>query len=120
MGYQELVELIHKRSGLSDQESKIALESTVESIAVHLDESERKDFASQLPERLQDMALSVYPSAENTQQDILTQIMYLNDVPEERAQRQLASAWEALQTVISPTGLSRIRSQLTMALPGLA
>jgi uncharacterized protein (DUF2267 family) len=49
MKYRELIKKVQNYSGFSDTESKEALEMMVESLAVHLNEGERKDFASQLP-----------------------------------------------------------------------
>lgn len=58
MGYRELIKKVQEYSGLSDKESREALEHTVESLAGQLTEGERQDFASQLPTELQDVALS--------------------------------------------------------------
>ena len=112
MGYQELIKKVQIYSGFSDMESKDALDCLVETLAVRLDEEERKGFASQLPEELQDMALTVYPSDENTHKDILLQFMELQHVKEPRAKKQILSAWQALKDSLSRGELDKIRSQL--------
>jgi uncharacterized protein (DUF2267 family) len=101
MDYKELVGKVQQYSGFSAKESQDALECTVETIAVHLDEKERLHFANQLPEKLQDMALSVYASEENIRKDIIEQIMEFNQVSKERARKQLQSAWKAIKEIMS-------------------
>jgi uncharacterized protein (DUF2267 family) len=84
----------------------------VESLAVHLTEGERKDFASQLPERLQYMALSVYPSAENAKEDLVEQFMEYEHIDEGRAKKQIHAAWDALKDALSKGEVEHIRAQL--------
>jgi hypothetical protein len=86
MKYRELIKKVQDYSGFSDAESQEALEMMVESLAVHLTEGERKDFASQLPQKLKDMALSVYPSKENSKEDLVEQFMEYEHIDENRAQ----------------------------------
>lgn len=112
MGFLELVQKVELYSGFSDVESKDALECMVENLAVRLDDRERKEFASQLPEELQDIALSVKPSEENSQQDIVAQFMGLQGIDEPRAKMQILSTWKALKDTISPTEIKDIRSHL--------
>lgn len=112
MGYKELIEKVQIYSGFSSAESKDALDCLVETLAVRLDEDERRDFALQLPEELQDIALAVYPSEENTQKDILLQFMELQHVKEPIAKRQILSAWQALKDGISGREIERIRTNL--------
>lgn len=109
MGYLELIKKVQIYSGFSNSESKDALDCLVETLAVRLGEEERKGFASQLPEELQDMALTVYPSEENTQKDILLQFMELQHVKEPRAKKQILSAWQALKDAISRGEIEKIR-----------
>lgn len=97
MGYKELIKKVQIYSGFSDSESKDALDCLVETLAVRLDETERKDFASHLPQELQDMALTVYPSTENSSKDIIQQFMEFQNVQESRAKKQILSAWQALK-----------------------
>lgn len=112
MGYRELIKKVQDYSGFSDQESKEALQLMVESLAVHLNEGERKDFASQLPQELQDIALSVYPTAETANEDILHQFMELEEIDESRAKKQIKAAWKALKEAISPGEIDDIKAQL--------
>lgn len=101
MGYRELIKKVQHYSGFSDAESKDALEHMVETLAVHLTEGERKDFASQLPQELKVIALSVLPTEENSKKDILQQFMENQRIREDRAKKQILSAWKALKDAIS-------------------
>jgi uncharacterized protein (DUF2267 family) len=112
MGFRELIKKVQMESGFSDSESKDALEMMVESLAVHLGEGERKDFASQLPQELQDIALSVMPTAETANQDIVEQFMETEAIEEGRAKKQIMAAWAALKTAISDGEIRHLKSQL--------
>ena len=112
MGYRELIKKVQVYSGFSDTESKDALDCLVESLAVRLDDTERKGFASQLPQELQDMALSVYPSEENANKDILMQFMEYQNVKEGQAKKQILSAWQALKDGVSKGEIEHIRRLL--------
>lgn len=112
MKFRELVKKVQHYSGFSDSESKDSLELMVETLAVRLNEGERKDFASQLPQQLQDIALSVWATEENSRQDILKQFMELQGVSKNRAKRQILSAWQALKDAISNGEIEHIRAQL--------
>ena len=117
MGFRELIKKVQTYSGFSDAESKDALECMVENLAIRLDEGERKDFASQLPQELQDIALSVIPTEENTkQEDIVAQFMDLQGLDEPHAQKQIMAAWKALKEAITPGEIDDIRSQLPNAM----
>ncbi len=112
MRYSELIKKVQLYSGFSDAESQDALDCMVESLAIHLDEGERKDFASQLPQELQNMALSVLPTAETSRQDMVEQFMEVEGIPEARAKKQMLSAWRALKDGISEGEINDIRAQL--------
>ncbi len=115
MGFRELVRRVQRYSGSSNQESKDALELMVESIAVRLNESGRKDFASQLPEYLSDIVLSVYPSEENSRGDLINQFMQYERTNEGRARQMILAAWKALKDAISERQLNQIKSQLPLS-----
>jgi uncharacterized protein (DUF2267 family) len=112
MGFRELIKKVQDYSGFSDAESKDALQHMVESLAVHLTEGERKDFASQLPSELKDIALSVHADERNSRQDIIEQFMENQHIPEDRAKKQILSAWHALKDAISGGEIDHIRAQL--------
>ena len=112
MGFRELIERVQHYSGFSDAESKDALEMMVESLAVHLTEGERMDFASQLPQELQDLALSVYATEENARQDIIEQFMEIEKIDESRAKKQVHAAWRAIKEAVSDGQIEHIRAQL--------
>lgn len=112
MGFREMIKQVQLNSGFSDAESKDALELMVESLAVHLTEGERKDFASQLPQELQDLALSVFATEENSHQDIIEQFMEIQRIKRDRAVKQVHAAWDALKDAITDGQLRHIRAQL--------
>ncbi len=112
MKFRQLVKKVQLYSGFSDMESRDALELMVESLAVHLGSNERKKFASQLPVELKTIALSVYSTPKNSQQDILSQFMEIQQIEEPRAKKQIYSAWGALKEAISEGQIRHIRAQL--------
>jgi uncharacterized protein (DUF2267 family) len=112
MKYRELIKKVQGYSGFSDSESEDALEMMVESIAVHLTEGGRKNFASQLPQRLKDMALSVYATPENSKEDLIEQFMEIEHIDESRAKKQIHAAWNALKDAMSAGEIEHVRAQL--------
>jgi len=112
MKFRQLIDKVQLRSGFSDEESMDALECMVESLAVHLDESDRKYFAEELPVELQDIALSVYPTEKTASQDFLEQFMEQQHIKKTRAIRQILSSWGALKEAISAGQIAHIRAQL--------
>jgi len=112
MKYRELIKRVQLYSGFSDVESKDALDGTTAVIALHLTEGERRKFASQLPEELQAVALAVYPTEENTSADIFKQFQIEQHIPEDRAKKQLLSAWRALKEALSTGLIEHIKAQL--------
>lgn len=116
MKYREMVKRVQQYSGFSDAESEEALQLMVESLAVHLTEGERKDFASQLPTKLKDIALSVWATEENSRQDILRQFMEIQEIDEGHAKKQMFASWKALKDAISPGEIDDIRAQLPNSL----
>lgn len=112
MKYRELIKTVQQYSGFSDTESKDALDGTVAVLAVHLTEGERKKFADELPEELQDLALAVYATEENSTQDLFEQFMEVQEVDEPRARHQLLSAWDALKDILSSSLIDHIKAQL--------
>jgi uncharacterized protein (DUF2267 family) len=99
-------------SGIYDREAQDALELTVESLAVYLAEGGRKDFASQLPQELQDLALSVEPTNGTADEDILQQFKRIEQIDEPRAKKQLLAAWQALKDASSEGQIQHIKSQM--------
>lgn len=119
MRYRQLIKRVQDYSGFSDSESKEALQLMVESLAVHLNEGERKDFASQLPMELQDLALSVYATEDNSQEDIVQQFMEIEEIDEGHAKKQIKAAWQALKDAISGGEIEHIKAQLPNNVAGL-
>lgn len=115
MSYDELVDKVKRHSGLSEPESKDALEMLVESLSVHLPERERLLFAQYLPERLQVLALSVMPTVQNSRQDIVSQFMMIQKISRSRAKRQIKSAWQALKDTIKSAEFEGHLAKLTGA-----
>lgn len=112
MKYREMIKRVQHLSGFSDAESKEALDMLVESIAVRLNEGERKDFASQLPQELKDIAMSVYPTDKNSRDDLLEHFMQMQDITEAHAKKQILTAWKAIKESISEGEINDIRAQL--------
>lgn len=112
MNYREMIKKVQHYSGFSDSESKDALDCTVETLAVHLTEGERKDFASQLPQELKDRALSVYATSNTAKEDILEQVARLQNISIDHAKKQLLSSWHVLRDAISDGEIQDIRAQL--------
>ena len=112
MKYRDLIKTVQHYSGFSDSESKDALDGTVIALAVHLTEGERRNFADELPEELQDMALAVYATEQNSTQDLLEQFVEMQEVDPPRAKQQLISAWEALKDILSSGLIDHIQAQL--------
>jgi len=117
--YSQLIKKVQDYSGFSDVESKDALQLMVESLAVHLTENKRRNFASELPSELQDLALSVYATEYNSTEDILRQFMELEKIDENRAKRQIKAAWTALKDAISPGEIEDVKTQLAGSAVGL-
>lgn len=117
MGYKELVRTVQRYSGFSQTEAKDALEMLVESISVHLDESERLKFARKLPERLQDISLSVLATAQNSSEDILSQFMAIQKVSRQRAAKQIKSAWHALKENMGAKQVRQLQKYLNSYTP---
>jgi uncharacterized protein (DUF2267 family) len=112
MKFRQLVKRVQQYSGFSDMESTDALQMMVESLAVHLDERERIKFASQLPEELRNIAMSVYSTPKNSTQDIVSQFMEIQEIEENRAKKQISSAWRALKEAISERQIRRLVTRL--------
>ena len=108
----DMVRTVQTASNFTDSESLDALEMMVESIAVHLPERDRLEFAAQLPEELHDLALSVMATPENSRMDILKQFMLIEHISRARARRQIAGAWKALKRTIDITKLEHFKSYL--------
>lgn len=108
----EMIKTVQAASDFSDSESRDALEMMVESIAVHLPEKERRDFAAQLPEELRDLALSVMATPENSRMDIVKQFMFIEHISRSRAVRQVTCAWRALKRTIHITKLEHFKLYL--------
>lgn len=112
MGYREMIKRVQIYSGFSDQEAKEALEHMVESLAIRLTEGERKDFASQLPQKLKAIAMTVRATKEKLKQDLVEEFMETQKIKKDHALKQIYSAWEVLKDAISPGEIDDIRAQL--------
>ena len=112
MGYRELIKKVQHYSGFSDQESKRALEQTVEALAGRLTADERKDFASQLPSELQEVALSAHTVDKKSKADLIGDFMQRQNIRRDRAKKQLLAAWQALKDAITKGEIEDIKAQL--------
>lgn len=113
MGFRELIKKVQHDSGFSDAESQEALEMMVESLAERLTETEREDFASQLPLELQAVVLGAPPASKlEAHRDIIEEFMDKERIEEAHAKKQVMSAWGALREAISEGEIRHIKSQL--------
>lgn len=119
MRYRDMVHMVQQMSGSSDEESTDALQFMVESVAVHLGEGERQEFASQLPSELQSIALTVLPTSDNIRDDIIEQYMEFEEVDEHSALTQIKAAWSALREVMTGGGIEEIKSRLPNQMVGI-
>lgn len=112
MKYRELIKKVQDYSGFSDQESEEALDLVVETIATRLNEGERRHFASELPQELEDLAIMPTIQGKFGFEDMLEQLSELEDIDKKRAKKQVVAAWKALKDAISPGEIADIRAQM--------
>lgn len=112
MTYRELVKKVQHYSGFSDDESETALLLFVKNLAARLTMDERKDFASQLPVDLQDVAMNDEVSRVRTANDFIMQFCLEEDIDEPRAKKQVMSVWRAIKDTVSRGEIEDIRAQL--------
>lgn len=90
----------------------------VESLSERLTDGERKDFASQLPRELKEIALST-SMASRPRIGIVEELMEKESIREDHAKKQVLSAWRALKDTVSPGEINDIRAQLPGATAAL-
>jgi uncharacterized protein (DUF2267 family) len=112
MMYNELIHKVQDYSGFSNEESQEALELMVVALSVRLADKERQAFAQQLPENLQDIALTVRKTDSDSRKNMLKQFMDLQQIDESHAKKQIRAAWQALCDALSGKRLETIRSEL--------
>jgi uncharacterized protein (DUF2267 family) len=113
MGYRELIKKIQHDSGFSDAESKEALDTMVESLAERLPDDELKDFASQLPAELKEIATAtIMEDREIRHMGIVEEFMVKEEISEDHAKKQVLSAWAALKSFISEGEINHLKTQL--------
>lgn len=112
MTYRQLIKRMQHYSGFSDSESKNALEIFVKNLGSRLTIGERKDFASQLPPELQDFAMSNRMTKVRTAQGFIDEFRNEEDISEERAKKQIFTAWKVIKEAISEGEVRDIRAQL--------
>jgi uncharacterized protein (DUF2267 family) len=113
MNYRELIKKVQHDSGFSDAESEQALDMMVESLAERLTDDELKDFASQLPSELKNLAMSTaMESREARHMDMVEEFMEKEMISEDHAKKQILSAWTALKSFITEGQIKHIKAQL--------
>jgi uncharacterized protein (DUF2267 family) len=112
MTYRELIKKVQHYSGFSDSESETALTLFVKNLAARLTPDERKDFASQLPEDLKELAMTDEISKVRTANDFILQFCIEENINEARAKKQIMSAWRAIKDAISKGEVEDIKAQL--------
>ena len=113
MGYQDLIDYMQQKANFSDTEAEEALDLMVESISERLDDYDREEFASMLPTELQEAVYSAdIPTVEELEQDLVHEFMDKEDIAEERAEKQVKTAWETLKSFITDGDIERIKAHL--------
>lgn len=115
MKFRQLIDEVQNKSGFSSEESIDALECMVESLAVHLNEGDRKYFAAELPTELHDIALSVGPTERTAHQEFIEQFMEQQGIEEKEAKKQILFSWDALKHAVSAGQIAHIRAQLPIS-----
>ncbi|HVS58242.1 MAG TPA: DUF2267 domain-containing protein [Candidatus Saccharimonadales bacterium] len=112
MQYRELVKTVQDHSGFSGQESEQALRLVVESLAAQLTDDERRDFASQLPLELKELALEA--AADKMEpEELCEELSELEEIDEGHAKKQIFAVWETLKDSLSDGQIRHIRDQLS-------
>jgi uncharacterized protein (DUF2267 family) len=112
MTYRELIKRVQQYSGFSDSESQDALVLFVKNLAARLTPGERKDFASQLPAELKEVAMTHETSRVKTADSFIQQFCLQEDIDESHAKKQVMSAWRAIKDAISEGEIKDIKAQL--------
>lgn len=112
MKYRELVKRVQNYSGFSDKESENALQLVTETLAARLTEDERKDFASQLPEELKDMTLSMSGQEKMSKDEFYSEIEDTQGIDHGHAKKQIMAVWLALKDALTPGQIDHIKTQL--------
>lgn len=112
MTYRELIKRVQHYSGFSDSESESALRLFVRKLASRLTMDERKDFASQLPIDLQDLAVTDETSNVRTTDDFIQQFCEEENIDEKRAKKQIMAAWQAIKDTVTKGEIEDIKAQL--------
>ena len=113
MGFREMIHKMQQKSGFSDAESAEALTTMVEGLAERLEEGERKDFASQLPTELKEVAMrATMPERSERTMDLIHEFMEKENIDEDRAKKQVMTAWETLKSTVSEGQVKDIKAQL--------
>jgi uncharacterized protein (DUF2267 family) len=113
MTYRELIKRVQHYSGFSDSESQDALVLFVKNLAARLTPGERKDFASQLPAELKEVAMTTYETSRIKTADSFIQLFSLEEgIDEKHAKKQVMSAWRAIKDTVSEGEIKDIKSQL--------
>lgn len=113
MGYRDLIITMRQNSDFSDAEAEEALDLMVESIAERLDDIEREDFARCLPPELQDIALGAHVADRQERDlDLINEFMKKENIAQDRAKKQIFTAWETIKSLITEGQVKSIKAQL--------
>lgn len=118
MKYREMVKTMQTNSGFSDKESEGALQTFVRLLSERLEEGERQDFASQLPEELEQIAASPVDTIKMEKEDFIAEIALEQEVDESRAKKQMMAAWNTLKQALTRGQINHIKTQLPPSLSG--
>ena len=111
MNYHELIHHIRAATQIGEDESQDALELVVESVAAHLSDHTRREFAAALPDELQNAAQMV-PTAQHLDEDIVEQLMDLDGVDETKARSYIRAAWQVIRDIFDSREVDDITAEL--------
>ncbi len=112
MGYREMINKVQLYSGFSNKESESALRTLVHVLASRLPDQDRTDLAQQLPIELQEVTEDIESIEESDLDDVIYEIAEEENIDEERAEKQILAAWQALKDFLTPGQIAQIRVQM--------
>lgn len=113
MQYREFLKRVADHSGFSDSESLEATQVFMETLASRLNYAEIRNFVSQLPHEVADMATPGVGKLEKFHGDeFLERIAERQHITTAHAKKQMYSVWQTLKEAVDEGQINHLRSQL--------
>jgi len=113
MQYREFLKRVAHHSGFSDSESLEATQVFMETLATRLNYAELKNFVSQLPVEVADMATPGVGKMEKFHGDeFLERIADKQNITTAHAKKQMYSVWQTLKEAVDEGQIQHLRAQL--------